>query len=192
MSLAKLREKISIEEYLEGEKVSQTKHEYVCGAVYAMAGASRNHNRIIINLSSRLHERLIDSGCEVFSSDMKVRVDAETFYYPDVVVSCDSDNNDRYVIEEPRLVIEVLSHSTERTDRGEKLFTYRRVPSLQEYVIVAQDRVYTEIYTRLNNEDWATEVFTEIDETVNLTSVEFDLNVNDIYRNVRFEETESE
>lgn len=192
MSLAKLKEKIRVEDYLQGEKVSQIKHEYVYGAVYAMAGASRNHNRIIINFSSRLHEHLLNSNCEVFTSDMKVRVDLETFYYPNVVVSCDSGNQDRYVIEEPHLVVEVLSHSTERTDRGEKLFTYRHVPSLREYVIVAQDRVYIEVHRRANNEDWIREVFTQTDETVNLTSVEFELSVGDIYRNVRFEETESE
>lgn len=192
MSVAKLKEKISVEDYLEGEKVSQIKHEYIYGAVYAMAGASRNHNRIAGNFFTALSSHLSSTDCEAFISDMKVSVDPETYYYPDVIVSCESDNQNRYVIEEPRFVVEVLSRSTERTDRGEKFITYRRVPSLQEYVIVSQDRVYVEVHRRINDEDWTAEVFTHIDETVNLASVELALNVSDIYRNVRFEEAESE
>ena len=191
MGLLKLKEKISVEDYLEGEKVSPVKHEYISGEVYAMAGASANHNRISGNFFTPLHFHLRGSDCEAFMSDMKVMIDENTFYYPDVVVACDSTDTDPYVRTEPRLIIEVLWPSTQRIDRHEKLSAYRRVNSLQEYVIVAQDRIRVELHRRVSDDDWETQIFNNADEHVQLSSVDLTLSVSDIYRNVRFEEAES-
>src|SRR5215210_9413337 len=139
MSLPKERQSLSVGGYLEGERDSEVRHEYVAGQAYAMAGASARHNRIALNIAGRLNDLLADGECEAFMSDMKVRVAPDLFYYPDVVVACDPAGGDPYVRAEPRLVVEVLSPSTERTDRREKLAAYQSCPSLQEYALVSQD-----------------------------------------------------
>ena len=109
MSLSGSERFVSIEDYLEGEKDSPIRHEYVDGYVYAMAGASDRHNRAALNLASRLNEHLVDGPGEVFISDMKVRVTPTTYYYPDVVVCCDSPPPDPYFRAEPVLIVEVMS-----------------------------------------------------------------------------------
>ena len=111
------------------------------------------------------------------------------YYYPDVVVTCDPPGSDPYVRTQPHVVIEVVSPSTERIDRHEKLFAYRRVPSVQEYVLVLQDRMQVEVYRRQSGEEWAREIFTQPEEHVHLASVSFTLSVSDMYRNVRWSES---
>lgn len=130
MGLPKLKTKISVENYFEGEKVSQLKHEYVNGEVYAMAGASDKHHRIAANLFIKLDSHLEDSDFEAFIVDMKLKADEKTFYYPDVFVSCDESPESRFYREEPVLIIEVLSPSTRVIDRREKLRVYQQIPSL--------------------------------------------------------------
>jgi len=105
MGLAKLKTKISIKDYLEGEKDSQIRYEFVNGEVYAMAGASDNHNRITGNLFAEIYNKLRDSKCEPFTRDMKLRADEETFYYPDVFVAYDENPVNSYYREEPILII---------------------------------------------------------------------------------------
>jgi len=139
---------ISVAEYLASEKDSPVRHEYVDGQMYAMAGASDRHNRLALNLASRLNDHLNGGPCEVFIAAMKVIVDPLVYYYPDVVVTCDPLGGDPYVRTQPHLILEVVSPSTERIDRHEKLFAYRRVPSLREYVLVLQDRMQVEVYRR--------------------------------------------
>jgi len=180
---------ISVAEYLASEKDSPVRHEYVDGQMYAMAGASDRHNRIALNLASRLNDHLNGEPCEVFIADMKVVVDPVVYYYPDVVVTCDPPGSDPYVRTQPHVVIEVVSPSTERIDRHEKLFAYRRVPSVQEYVLVLQDRMQVEVYRRQSGEEWAREIFTQPEEHVHLASVSFTLSVSDMYRNVRWSES---
>ena len=112
MGLPKLKTKLSVEDYLEGEQVSPVRHEYVEGEVYAMAGASDNHSRIVINLTTNLTVHLRESKCEPFSNDIKVRVTSKVYYYPDVLVSCEENPEDAHFRNNPILIIEVTSPST--------------------------------------------------------------------------------
>ena len=187
MSLHKPQSYITLAEYLEREKDSPVRHEYVDGQIYAMAGASARHNRIALNLASRLDDHLNGGPCEVFIADMKVIVDPAVYYYPDVVVTCDPPGGDPYVRIQPHLLIEVVSPSTERIDRHEKLLAYRRVPSLQEYVLVLQDRMQVEVYRR-QGEEWPREIFTQPEDRVHFAAVGLTLSVGEIYRNVRWSE----
>jgi Uma2 family endonuclease len=176
----------SVAEYLASEKDSPVRHEYVDGQMYAMAGASDRHNRIALNLASRLNDHLNGGPCEVFIADMKVIVDPVVYYYPDVVVTCDPLGGDPYVRTQPHLIIEVVSPSTERIDRHEKLFAYRRVSSVQEYVLVLQDRMQVEVYRRQSEDEWSREIFIQSEEHVHFAAVGFTMSVGDIYRNVRW------
>jgi Uma2 family endonuclease len=177
---------ISIAAYLASEKDSPVRHEYVDGQLYAKAGASDRHNRMALNLASRLDGHLNGGPCDVFIADMKVIVDPAVYYYPDVVVTCDPPGGDPYMRTQPHLLIEVVSPSTERIDRHEKAFAYRRVPSLQEYVLVLQDRMQVEVYRRQSGDEWTREIFTQPEELVHFASVGLTLRVSDLYRNVRW------
>ena len=190
MSLHKPQSYTTLAEYLEREKDSPVRHEYVDGQIYAMAGASARHNRIALNLASRLDDHLNGGPCEVFIADMKVIVDPAVYYYPDVVVTCDPPGGDPYVRIQPHLLIEVVSPSTERIDRHEKLLAYRRVPSLQEYVLVLQDRMQVEVYRR-QGEEWPREIFTQPEDRVHFAAVGLTLSVGEIYRNVRWSDGQS-
>jgi Uma2 family endonuclease len=145
---------LSVEDYLRLEQTSPVRHEYVCGAVYALAGASKRHNQIAGNIFARLREPTRGGPCRVYMSDVKVRVGDDTYYYPDVVVSCGFTESDAYVESEPCVVFEVASPSTETTDRREKAAAYRRIPSLRTYVIVYQDRRRVERHYRESDGSW--------------------------------------
>lgn len=189
MGLPKLKTKISIEDYLEGEKISSVKHEYVNGEVYAMAGASDKHHRICANIFTKLDSHLEKSECETFITDMKLKVSENTFYYPDVFVACDKSPVSSYFREEPILIIEVVSPSTRQTDRREKLNFYQQIPSVQEYVIIEQDKIYLEIHRRQPNGTWITYFYNhdDDDEIIDFQSVGMKITLDEIYRRVKFE-----
>ncbi len=175
--------KISLDDYLAGELISEIKHEYINGEVFAMAGARRAHNIIARNFIGLLFNHLRGTPCQVFGSDMKVGVLTESddcFYYPDVQVSCEQNGNENYNAE-PKLIIEILSDSTERKDRAEKFYDYRKLGSLEEYVLVAQDCMRVEIYRRRTG--WDLELLKEGD-SFQLESVELNLTVADVYQAV--------
>src|ERR1051326_2402053 len=154
MQTALNRDYISVEDYLAGEEMSQLKHEYSAGVVYAMAGATREHNRIAGNVYSAFGQRLPGGPCQAFISDVKLRLDAmgdDVFYYPDVMVGCDSRDTNRLYLRYPKVLVEVSSESTERLDRGEKRLAYQTIETLEEYVIVAQDRPEVTIFRRPTN-----------------------------------------
>ncbi|MEK6747727.1 MAG: Uma2 family endonuclease [Pseudomonadota bacterium] len=178
MSLKTQLKYIPIEDYLEGEELSDIKHEYIDGQVYAMVGASRRHNRIALDFASALTNHLRGSPCKAYISDMKVRID-NVFYYPDMVIACHAGGHDYYETE-PVVIVEVLSPSTESKDRLEKRLTYQRLASLQEYVLVAQDKVQVDIYRR-TAEGWELEQCDERD-VLRLDALDFTLPVLDIYR----------
>ena len=181
---------MSVEEYLAGEKDSPVRHEYIDGQVYAMAGASDRHNRIALNLASRLNDHLAGGPCEVFISDMKLQNDEKIFYYPDVVVTCDPAGADAYYRREPRLIVEVISPSTERIDRHEKMAAYKNMDTLQEYVLVMQDHIWIEVHRR-EGDEWKLESYSQADEQVVFDSVGLRMSVEDIYRNVRWGPTDA-
>ena len=178
--------RLTPEEYLALERTAEYKSEYVAGEIFAMAGASDRHNRISINLTSRLDNKLGDGRCEVFMADMKVWVSETVYYYPDVVVACDGPGADEYYRKQPRLIIEVSSPGTERIDRSEKLLAYKQVKSLKEYVIVSQVRVQIEVFRRGRGDRWSPQVLTDLNDELRLESVGLTLMVAAVYRRVRF------
>lgn len=186
MGLPKLKTKLSVEDYLEGEKISPIRHEYVDGEIYAMDGASDNHSRITGNLYVALSNHLRDSDCEPFFTDIKVRATSKVFYYPDVLVSCETDPENPYFRNAPILIIEVVSPSTEHIDRREKLLFYQQMPSVQEYVIVDQKKMNVEVHRRQTDGRWITYYFNESDDEVEFQSVVLVLPLTEIYRRVRF------
>ncbi len=175
--------------YLALEAASGFKHEYMRGEIYAMAGASLNHNRIVTALSGLLYNRLGDN-CEHFSSDMKVRVEATaTNTYPDMVVVCDEPQfmpERPDTLTNPTVLFEVLSPSTADYDRGRKFEDYRLLPSLKEYVIVAQDKMHIEHYTRQDDGSWLLRDINAADATLSLATIGCELPIADIYAKVAF------
>lgn len=144
----------SEQEYLQIEKQSTQRSEYANGQIYAMAGASRKHNKITVNIASSLHHQLKSKPCFVAASDMRVKVEASKFYtYPDIVVVCDENaDSEQETVTNPAFIAEVLSKTTESYDRGEKLSEYMRIVSLKEILLVAQDSEIFELYRRSDNE----------------------------------------
>lgn len=175
---------IDVAAYLAAERDSTVRHEYVGGQLYAMAGASDRHNRIALRLAALLDAHVGDGPCQVFMSDMKVRVAADVFYYPDVVVACDPPGGDPYIRSEPRLVVEILSPSTERIDRQEKRLSYAGVSSLVEYLLIDPNRCLVEVQRRDQEGGWSLTTFTQLDDVVELASVGVGLRISDLYRGV--------
>lgn len=172
---------LSVDQYLEGEKLTDVRHEYVSGFVYAMGGASARHNRISLNIAGFLNGKLTDHPCEPFMADMKVRLKVgveDAFFYPDVMVCCDPDDGDDYFRTNPCLIIEVLSPTTERTDRREKFFAYTRIESLREYLLVDQER--REVTLRRRDTEWAKEILTG-DGEIQLRCADLTLPLDTIY-----------
>lgn len=179
------------EEYLALERQGQFRSEYVNGEIYAMSGASREHNVIAVNVTRELSNQLRQGPCEVYTADMRVMVDETGMYaYPDVVVSCgEPEFEDRQVdtLLNPTVIVEVLSPSTEAYDRGAKFAHYRRLPSLREYVLVAQDRPAVTRYV-FDGQQWIFSEVTDLEGTVNLTSIGCTLALRDVYERVEFRE----
>ncbi len=173
------------EEYLAGERVSQTKHEYLAGMVYAMAGGSTAHNRISRNVLVELTVQLRGKRCEPFVSDMRLRIRnprATFYYYPDVTVDCsDATGNE---VEEPSVIFEVMSPDTERSDRGEKLVNYQNIPSMRVYVLVDQYKAAITVYRRGEGDAWEMEFLGSIDDTLALPEIECTLPLRSIYERV--------
>ena len=173
---------LSEQDYLEGEKVSEIKHEYVDGEVYAMAGASKNHQRLTGNVFSALHRHLNNTPCEPFSSDIKVRADnGKKYFYPDVLVVCSDDNTDDYYTEPPRIIVEVLSKSTRKWDNSLKRQVYQAMPSLEEYVLIEQDFVEIEVCRKA--ELWQPMHY-YLGDDITFTSIGLSVSVVDIYQRV--------
>lgn len=185
MALAPTNIRISPEEYLEGENRSDVKHEYDNGYVVAMVGASRSHNLIDLTLASAIKQHTESSPCRTYMSDMKVRIQTQgndLFYYPNVMVSCDEAPSSEYYEDNPVLIIEVLSPSTETRDKLEKLAAYSSIPSLVEYFTVAQDRVEVHRYSLVEGNAVLTEY--QDSDTVEMSSIDLLIPVKDIYSDV--------
>ncbi|MBK7301372.1 MAG: Uma2 family endonuclease [Moraxellaceae bacterium] len=171
---------ISEEDYLEGEKIAELKHEYVDGHIYAMAGAHSNHNSLALNISSEFKNHLKGKPCRAYMSDMKVRIaNGSKYYYPDVLVNCPPVNG--YFTETPTIIVEVLSNSTRRIDETEKRIAYMQIETLEEYVLIAQDFVQIEVIRK--SDDWKAVKYFLGDE-VTFTSIGLTLSVEAIYDGV--------
>jgi Uma2 family endonuclease len=189
MGLPKLRPKLSVEEYLESEKTRDIRHEYVDGEIFAISGTSKSHNRIIGNLLERIRKHLHGSNCEPFFIDIKVRVKKlNRFYYPDLVIICGKDDEDEYYAEKPKIIIEILNPSTALTDRREKMFAYKEIESLDEYVLIEQEKIYAEVYRRRRESDLWDWIEFFPDEEIELASIDFKMQMSEIYEDVELPE----
>ena len=178
---------ITPEEYLELERASETKHEYYNGRMYAMAGASEEHNLISVNCTREISVQLKAGPCRVYSSDMRVKVDLSGLYtYPDIVIVCEKPQlEDQHfdTLLNPTVLIEVLSESTEAYDRGFKFQRYRGLDTLKEYVLISQTEVRVEHYVR-DGAQWILKEFTDIADKLRLDSVDCEVALRDMYLKV--------
>ena len=181
MALERAVVSITEEEYLAGEEISAIKHEFVDGEIYAMSGASKNHERIAGNIFVRLHSHLQNSSCEPFSSDVKVKVE-DNFFYPDAMVVCDDKTDHDYYTESPTIVVEVLSKSTRRYDETVKRLAYQSISTLQEYILIEQDFVDVEVCRR--SDGWKSQHYFSGDAFI-LDSIGLTLSVDDLYQRVK-------
>jgi Uma2 family endonuclease len=175
-------------EYLAIERTADFKSEFYKGEMFAMAGASHQHNEIKDNLVGELCNRLKPHGCRTYSSDQKLKVERTGLYtYPDVIIVCgrpqfDPEASD--VLLNPQVILEVLSESTESYDRGKKFPHYQRLPSLKEYVVVSQERVSLERFVRQSDETWTLTVFDDPAGEFALATVPVRIPMADVYRGV--------
>ncbi|PYS90606.1 MAG: hypothetical protein DMF64_14475 [Acidobacteria bacterium] len=179
---------LSPEEYLAIERKSEIKHEYFAGEMFAMVGASKRHNLITANIIRILGNQLLERPCNVYPSDMRVKVSATGKYtYPDMVVACDEEKfadaeNDTLL--NPVVVIEVLSESTEAYDRGKKFEQYQAIESLTEYLLVAQDPYRIEQYVRQSNREWRYSEYHDAEDVIKLNAIGCELGMKDVYAKV--------
>lgn len=180
---------ISPEEYLEMEKGSDIKHEYIDGEVYAMAGASDAHVTIAGNLFALLRNHVRNRGCRVYIADMKAQIQSlNRYYYPDVMVTCDDRDRETPVYKQfPCLIVEVLSDSTEAFDRGDKFADYQQIESLQEYVLINTKRQRVECFRRGDNGLWILQSYTSLQHSYRLPSIDFEGTMTELYEDVSFE-----
>jgi Uma2 family endonuclease len=188
MTAARAEARVSPAEYLARERQAQTKSEYLGGFIVAMTGASRLHNYVTGDIFGELRDQLRDRPCDVFTGEMRVKItETGDYTYPDVVVACGDvqfEDAELDTLLNPTVVIEVLSASTEGYDRGAKFISYRQIPTLQEYVLVAQDRPSVEHYLR-QGERWLLTTVTVLDGSVQLPTIGCELRLREIYRRVK-------
>ena len=181
---------LSPQQYLAQERKAEFKSQYFRGETFPMAGASREHNLIVGNVIREIGNALKGRRCEVYPSDMRVKVSPTGLYtYPDATVICgepefEDDQLDTLV--NPTVLVEVLSDSTESYDRGGKFRQYREIPSLKEYVMVAQDRSSVESYLRQTDGGWLLTESQSIDQSIKFASIEITILLAEIYRNIQF------
>ena len=184
---------ISPAEYLEAEGKAHFRSEYFRGRMYAMAGGTRNHAVIIMNLGASLHQRLADTDCTVTSSNWSICVGETQFYgYPDLIVAC---GEPRYlqgrsdILLNPKVIVEVLSPSTEAYDRGFKAQQYRTIASLQEYALVSQDEARVEMYRRTPDNLWVLSEWVGMNAECRFASLDRLIPLSAVYQKVTFDES---
>lgn len=178
------------EEYLAMEEVSAIRHEYYQGEIFAMAGATNDHNLIAGDVHTRMNLALTEKGCLVYMTDMQLWVQADRLMtYPDVMVVCGDpkfyeDRTD--VITNPIMIVEVLSKSSKDYDRGDKFRLYQSIPTLQEYILIDQYTIYVEQYYLETPKKWAVREFNRLTEILQFAKIDFQISLQDIYRRVKF------
>lgn len=178
------------EEYLAFDRASDEKHEYLDGHIYAMAGASIAHGDIIWNTSSLFYNQMSGGPCRAVTNDLRVRASARFNTFPDIVVLCDEPQitDDRKdTVTNPTLIIEVLSPSTEAHDRGEKWLQYQQIPSLREYVLIAQSAPAIEQFVRQDDGSWRYLATIGLEAAVTFASIGCTLALAEVYRRITFE-----
>jgi Uma2 family endonuclease len=182
----------TVKEYLYWEDRAEEKHEYHNGEVIAMAGGKVNHNTVCLNITSELRTALRGKSCRPFNSENKVWIDNRNrFYYPDAFVICGEiqfyeERQD--IVQNPILIFEVLSESTELHDRGEKFRQYMSLPSFREYVLVNPEAVWIEVFYKKSANEWQYLIYKSLTDTVHLQSIDVHISVAEIYEQVNFAE----
>jgi Uma2 family endonuclease len=183
--------RLSPEEYLRIERAAEWKSEYVDGEMFAMAGASPRHGIIVGNLVRELGNQLREEPCNVIPADLRIATDIHRHYtYPDVVVICEPlqfVDDRRDTVTNPTLIAEVLSESPQNYDRGEKFERYRAILTLSEYLLVAQDRVHVELYTRQTGGEWVLREWNDSPAEIELVSLRCRLRIAEVYAKVTFD-----
>jgi Uma2 family endonuclease len=191
-----LKRSITPEEYLANERLANFKSEFYRGEIFAMAGASEQHNLIVMNVGASLHLQLKGRPCRVYPSDLRLRIPRTgLFTYPDLMVICGEPQFEfdrRDVVTNPILLIEVLSDSTEAYDRGSKFEQYRTLDSLKQYMLIAQDRFSVESFTKQENGNWLLSATNDVQQSHKLDSIQCVLSLVDIYDKVEFAVKKSE
>jgi Uma2 family endonuclease len=181
---------ITAEEYLHRERKAEFRSEYFRGELFAMAGASANHNLIVLNAGSSLREQLKKKPCRVYPSDLKLRIEATGLYtYPDLSVVCGEpqlESSAGDVLLNPVVLVEVLSDSTEAYDRGKKFEHYRTIPSLKHYVLIAQDRHSMDCFSRQANGSWSLTSCQGLEGKIVLDAIDSELPAAEVYDKVDF------
>lgn len=183
---------ISPEHYLEMERASDVKHEYYKGEVFAMSGASLEHNDIFHNVYGGLTLFLKGKGCKPYGSDLRIHIPENSLYtYPDISIICgkaETTDNFRDNITNPSVIIEILSKTTKDYDRGTKFNLYRSIKTLKEYILIDSRSVSVEIFTRQEDNSWKLTEFKQLSDSFFITTISLTLQLRDIYEDVRFEE----
>jgi Uma2 family endonuclease len=186
MTLSKSHAYFTPDEYLEIERISPVKHEYLQGQIVAMAGASKAHVIITGNLSAQIVNHLRGGGCISYATDMKVRLSSlNLFYYPDLAVTCDDRDllSDEDFILHPKLIVEVLSNSTEAFDRGDKFAHYKTIPEFEEYVLIHQKQILLERFERQSDRLWIPQIY-QTGDTIDFSSIGFSCPIEALYENI--------
>lgn len=187
MASAAARIRMTEEEYLAFERASDEKHEYIDGEIFAMSGASRKHSRVVLLLLSELQYALRGRKCEVYNNDVRVHIPTSRRYvYPDGSIVCghaDFMDDESDTLLNPRVVVEVLSPSTEHYDQGDKFLQYKSISSLKHYVVAAQDKPHVEVFTRQLNGTWTCMKY-EAGQKVALPAIECEIDIDQVYANV--------
>jgi Uma2 family endonuclease len=186
MTASKSHAYFTPEDYLEIERISPIKHEYIQGQIVAMAGATKAHVIITGNLSALLIHHLRGKGCISYATDMKVRLPTlNLFYYPDLAVTCDNRDliADQDYILHPKLIIEVLSDSTEAFDRGNKFADYKLIAEFEEYILIHQKQMLVERFLRKSDNLWIPDIY-RAGDMIKLSSIEFSYNISLLYENL--------
>jgi Uma2 family endonuclease len=188
------KEPMTPAEYLAFERQSEQRHEYYRGEIFAMAGASLAHNRITSNILFELQSQFRERPCDAFVIDMRTKIPNVGLYtYPDIVALCgepEFEDNVFDTLTNPQMVIEVLSPSTESYDRGQKFQFYRQNESLTDYLLVAQNRLSVEHFRRQPSGEWLLRGYTELDDVIQVESLDCSLSLKEIYLKVDFKEDE--
>lgn len=179
---------VTAEEYLAMERVAESRSEYRAGEIHAMSGGTESHNLITVNILASLHQQLRTKPCKVFVNDLRVKIAQSNLYtYPDVVVACGEikfEDTRRDTLLNPTLIIEVLSQSTEAYDRGSKFESYRKLESLKQYVLVAQDKPHIEVFTRQSDGRWILSEFSELGDSIDLAPTGCKITLSDVYAKI--------
>ena len=177
------------EEYLTFERASQTRHELYKGEIFAMAGASLNHNKLQMNFITTVGSFLKGRSCNVFGSDLRIHVPVNgLFTYPDALIICGNPQlmDEQFdTVLNPSVIVEILSPATQRYDRGEKFMLYRSIPSLKEYILIDSESISIEHYKRNNNNTWLLQEWKERTDALTIATIGLDLTVEELYSGVR-------